>query len=64
MRVKHQLNTIILKNKAHVIDLIFDSSDEDKDGFINLKEMQLLAKRTNGSVPELAWSGMCHAVRA
>ncbi len=64
VRVKHQLNTIILKNKAHVIDLIFDSSDEDKDGFINLKEMQLLAKRTNGSVPELAWSGMCHAVRA
>ena len=39
-RIKSQLGNIVLNNKARVIEIIFALSDEDKDGFINLKEMQ------------------------
>ena len=63
-RIKSQLGDIVLNNKARVIEIIFALSDEDKDGFINLKEMQQLAIRTDGHVPELAWSNMCHGVAA
>ena len=63
-RIKSQLGNIVLNNKARVIEIIFALSDEDKDGFINLKEMQQLAMRTDGHVPELAWSNMCHGVAA
>ena len=63
-RIKSQLGDIVLNNKARVIEIIFALSDEDKDGFINLKEMQQLAMRTDGHVPELAWSNMCHGVAA